>query len=60
MAKSSAKKKLEKQVKQGKFDPRLMRGNWGVIDPSTKVKPNKKKHDRRGRLVDGDWHVKGA
>ncbi|MBW7457660.1 hypothetical protein ACFOLF_25040 [Paenibacillus sepulcri] len=44
MAKSAARKKREKRLRQGEMDPRLLRGNWNGVMPVTKVKPDKRKY----------------
>jgi hypothetical protein len=48
MAKSSARKKREHRVRQGKLNPENSRGSWNGVMPVTKVKPNKKKDHRFG------------
>lgn len=44
MAKSSARRKRDKRLRQGGFDPALQRGSWNGVIPVTKIKPNKKKY----------------
>ncbi|BBH21955.1 hypothetical protein Back11_33000 [Paenibacillus baekrokdamisoli] len=43
MAKSLARKRMEKKLQRGSMDPRLLRGNWNGVKPVMKVKPNKRK-----------------
>jgi hypothetical protein len=43
MAKSKARKKAEKSVREGKSDPRQSRLNWNGVNPVTRALPNKKK-----------------
>ncbi|WP_219835645.1 hypothetical protein [Paenibacillus sp. R14(2021)] len=44
MARSKARKRMEKQVQQGGLDPRQQRGHWNGIKPITRVKPDKRKY----------------
>lgn len=44
MAKSLARKRMDKRLQQGSMDPRLQRGNWNGVKPVTKVKPSKRKY----------------
>ncbi|MBO7743799.1 hypothetical protein I8J29_06305 [Paenibacillus sp. MWE-103] len=43
MAKSGARKRLEKHVRQGGLDPRTLRGSWNGVKPATRVKPDKRR-----------------
>jgi hypothetical protein len=45
MAKSTARKKLEKRLQQGALDPRMHRGSWNGVKPVTKIKPDKRKYE---------------
>lgn len=42
MAKSQAKKKREKQLRESGFDITIRRGNWGSLNPLTKQTKTKK------------------
>jgi hypothetical protein len=44
VAKSLARKRMEKKLQRGSIDPRLQRGNWNGVKPVTQVKPNKRKY----------------
>ncbi|WP_308638218.1 hypothetical protein [Paenibacillus silvisoli] len=44
MAKSTARKQLEKKLRQGGTDPRQLRGSWNGVKPVTKIKPDKRKY----------------
>ncbi|MFC4808682.1 hypothetical protein [Paenibacillus sp. GCM10023250] len=43
MAKSEARKRLEKKMRQGGQDPRTLRGSWNGVKPVTRVKPDKRR-----------------
>ncbi|QHT59732.1 hypothetical protein GXP70_07050 [Paenibacillus lycopersici] len=44
MARSMARKRMEKRMQQGGLDPRKQRGSWNGVKPVTMIKPDKRKY----------------